>query len=143
MLIQNVLVIRDNILLERYQSFMNSFMEATNSIEQILFSESKSCSASQIFPFLSWNLRPCYHVDVIPPLVPIMNKMNPVHNIASYLFTIHFNVFCLFMPISSKWYLSFKFLTKMLCAFLISTVHAYLIIFYLVTLLIFTCILIH
>jgi hypothetical protein len=47
------------------------------------------------------------------------------------------------MPISSKWYLSFKFLTKMLCAFLISTVHAYLIIFYLVTLLIFTCILIH
>jgi hypothetical protein len=44
------------------------------------------------FPAFSWNRKVHYRVRKCPPLFPVLNHMNPVHNLPSYFFKMHFNI---------------------------------------------------
>jgi hypothetical protein len=54
------------------------------------FSEAVSCAVTQEFPKTLWNPKDHYRVHNNPPLVPILNEINPVHTISSYLSKTHF-----------------------------------------------------
>jgi hypothetical protein len=51
-----------------------------------------------------------YSAHSIPPLVPILSQLNPVHTLTSYLFKVQFNSILLFMSRSRK--LSLPFMIK-------------------------------
>jgi len=94
-------------------------LELTTSVEQSPSWEANSHSASQEIFFLLWNPEVHYRVHKSPPLVPVLSKMNPVHNFLSYfskinlIFTLHL---CLGLPTGL---FPSGFPTKVLYAFLI------------------------
>jgi hypothetical protein len=51
----------------------------SNYMEHSVPKEAYTHSASQEIPYLSWNPKVHYHVPYSPPLVPILNQMNPIH----------------------------------------------------------------
>jgi len=77
----------------------------TNSMEERPSWEVNSSKASQEIPCLSLNLR----VHDSPPLVPILNNMNPVQALLSYCFKSCFNIIIPLMPRSSKSSFSLRF----------------------------------
>jgi hypothetical protein len=44
-----------------------------------------NCAATQKPPSNSWNPKVQYRVHKSPPLIPILNHINPIHSIPSYL----------------------------------------------------------
>jgi hypothetical protein len=55
-------------------------------------SEAASHAAIQEYPNISWKPKVHYRVHKNPPLVYILNQINPVHTAQSYLSKIHFNI---------------------------------------------------
>jgi len=57
---------------------------------------------------LLWNLKVHYHVHNSPSSDPILNQMNPVHILTTYLPKLHLNIKVSSMSRSSKWSLPFR-----------------------------------
>jgi hypothetical protein len=55
-------------------------------------SETNSVSATREFPTVSGDPKFHYRVRKSPPLVPILNQINPVYIYPSYFSNIHFNI---------------------------------------------------
>jgi hypothetical protein len=81
--------------------------------------EAASCAATQEFPNILWDLQVHYRVHKRPPLVHMLNQINPAHTIPSYLrhILISSNHTRLCLP---SGLFSSGFLTKILYAFLLS-----------------------
>jgi hypothetical protein len=61
--------------------------------------EATSLWGTQEFAKILWNPKVHYRVQQIPPLVPILIQINPIHTTSSYLFQINFNII---LPITSR-----------------------------------------
>jgi hypothetical protein len=83
--------------------------KVTNSVGQSTSWESNSHSASQEIPRLLWNPKVHYHVHKSTALVPILSKMNPVHDFPPYFPKIHPNIILPSTPMTSEWSLPFRF----------------------------------
>jgi hypothetical protein len=66
-----------------------------------------NCEAPQELLSILWNPKVQYRVHKSPPLVPILNHINPVHSIPSYISKIHSNIVHPPTSWSSQWSLSF------------------------------------
>jgi len=66
-----------------------------------------------------------YRVHKSWPLVPVLSQVNPVHILIPYFLQIHFNIILVSTLRSPKWYITFRFSTKILYVFLISTTRRY------------------
>jgi hypothetical protein len=61
------------------------------------------------FPHIWCKLKVHYRIHKIPPTVPVLNQINPVHDLPTNFFQINFNIIFLPTPRSSKWSTSFRF----------------------------------
>jgi hypothetical protein len=52
--------------------------------------EAANCAAAEELPSILWNPKVHYYVHKSPSLVPLLNQMDPVQTIPSYLSKIHF-----------------------------------------------------
>ena len=52
----------------------------THSVEQSPSGEAKRFPSSQEIPRILWNSKDQYHIYKRPPTVPILSKINPVHD---------------------------------------------------------------
>jgi hypothetical protein len=95
----------------------------TNSMELSPW-KAASCTATQEFPNILWNMKVHYHVHKSPPLVSILSQINPVHTTSFYHSEIHFNVIHAPMPILHSSLFPSGFPAKSLYAFLLYSIHA-------------------
>jgi hypothetical protein len=97
---------------------------ATNSIEQSPYWEAIHHSSSKEISVMLRNPKIYYRVHKNAPVVPILSQMNPVHILPPYFPKIDSHIIFHSTPRTSKWSLHFRCLTKILLAFLISSMRA-------------------
>jgi len=71
-------------------------------MEQNLYREANSRSASQEIPHLLWNPKIHCSVHKNPPLIPLLSQMNPVQNFSPYFCKFHANIIILSTSRTSK-----------------------------------------
>jgi len=81
-------------------------------------------SATQEIPRHLWNPKVHYRIHNSLPLVLSLSRINSVHTFPLYFPRIHSVIFFPSTPRFSKWPLPFRFQTKILYKFLISTLHS-------------------
>jgi len=91
--------------------------------------EANSHSANQEILHLSWNLKVHIRVHKSPPLVSVSSRMNPVRTFPLYFLNIYSNIIFLVTPMSSEWSLPFRFSTKLLHEFIISSMRVTFLVF--------------
>jgi len=74
--------------------------------------ETESHVANQEISHLLRNPKVQYYVHRSPPLVPILNKMYPVHNFPHYFSKIYYNIIFPSMTMFSEWSPPFRFLDE-------------------------------
>jgi hypothetical protein len=67
--------------------------------------ETANCAATPQLPISLWNAKVHYRIHKSPPLLPILNQVNPVHSTSSYLKSILmlFSHVLVFLVVSSSW----------------------------------------
>jgi hypothetical protein len=85
--------------------------------------DATSCTTTQGFPSILWNLGVHYHIHKSSPLVPILSQTNPVHSISPRSILILSTHLHLGLP-SPNSLLPSSFPTNNLYAFLFSPIHA-------------------
>jgi hypothetical protein len=70
--------------------------------------EAANCAATQKLPSILLNPKVHHRVHKSPPMVPILNQINPIYTILSYLSKIHFNIVHPPTSSSSQWSTSFR-----------------------------------
>jgi hypothetical protein len=89
--------------------------EITNSMEQSPSWKADSHSASQEIPCLLCNAKFHYRVHNIPPLVPVLSHMNPVHTFPTYFPNNHSNIIFASTPVfRPKFCMHFSSLSRVL-----------------------------
>jgi len=73
---------------------------------------------------LLWHVKVQYRFHKSPPLNPTQSKLNPVHNLTTYLSKIYFNIIFPCMLMTLKSYLPLWFLNSNSNIFLISPAYA-------------------
>jgi hypothetical protein len=71
--------------------------------------EANRSSASQEIPRIWWNQKVHYRINKSPPLVFILDQIDPVRAPSSHFLNIHFNIVLPFMPGSFEWSSSLRF----------------------------------
>jgi len=92
----------------RILTYSRIFEQMTQNDAKSLHWEANSRSASQKFPHLSFNPKVHYRFHNSPPLVSVLNHMNPVHTLQTYFPKIHPNKFPSTLR-SSEWSFNLRF----------------------------------
>ena len=81
----------------------------THSMEQSPSAEADRFSASQEIPHILWNTKVHYRIQKLPPPVPILSQLEPVHATTCHFLEVPLNIIFSSTPGSPKWSLSFRF----------------------------------
>jgi len=87
----------------------------TSSVQQKPSWEAGSRSAGQGILLLFWNTKAHCRVHSIPPLIPILGRLNPVHTVSHHIYLRFILILSLYTPSSPKWCLPLGFSDKSVC----------------------------
>ena len=76
---------------------------------RVIFEKLTCFQLSQEIPRILGNPNVPYRINKYPPPVPILNQLDPVHNLTCYLLKIHLNIILSSSSGSPQWSISLRF----------------------------------